>query len=46
VLLLAAGGITCAIGVLVGLPALRLSGLYLALVTLMFAGATTIVLSV
>jgi branched-chain amino acid transport system permease protein len=44
--LLAAGGITCAIGVLVGLPALRLSGLYLALVTLMFAGATTIVLSV
>ena len=32
-------------GVLVGLPALRLSGLYLALITLMFAGATTIVLS-
>jgi len=46
VLLLAAGGITCVIGVLVGLPALRLSGLYLALVTLMFAAATTIVLSV
>ncbi len=46
VLLLLAGGITCAIGVLVGLPALRLSGLYLALITLMFAGATTIVLSV
>jgi branched-chain amino acid transport system permease protein len=45
-LLLCAGGITCAIGVLVGLPALRLSGLYLALVTLMFAGATTVVLSV
>ncbi len=45
-LLLAAGGITCAIGVLVGLPALRLSGLYLALITLMFAGATTIVLAV
>ena len=45
-LLLLAGGITCAIGVLVGLPALRLSGLYLALITLMFAGATTIVLSV
>ena len=37
--------ITCAIGVLVGLPALRLSGLYLALITLMFAGATTVVLS-
>jgi branched-chain amino acid transport system permease protein len=46
VLLLAAGGITCAIGVLVGLPALRLSGLYLALITLMFAGAVTVVLSV
>jgi branched-chain amino acid transport system permease protein len=45
-LLLATGFITCAIGVLVGLPSLRLSGLYLALVTLMFAGATTIVLSV
>ena len=44
-LLLAAGGITCAIGVLVGLPALRLSGLYLALITLMFAGATTVALS-
>ena len=28
------------------MPALRLSGLYLALITLMFAGATTIVLSV
>jgi branched-chain amino acid transport system permease protein len=45
-LLLLAGAITCAIGVLVGLPALRLSGLYLALITLMFAGATTVVLSV
>ena len=45
-LLLLSGAITCAIGVLVGLPALRLSGLYLALITLMFAGATTIVLSV
>ena len=42
-LLLAAGAITCAIGTLVGLPALRLSGLYLALITLMFAGATTVV---
>jgi branched-chain amino acid transport system permease protein len=46
VVLLLAGAITCVIGVLVGLPALRLSGLYLALVTLMFAGATTVVLSV
>ena len=45
-LLLCAGGITMAIGVIVGLPALRLSGLYLALITLMFAGAVTIVLSV
>ena len=45
-LLLATGAITCVIGVLVGLPALRLSGLYLALITLMFAGAVTIVLSV
>jgi branched-chain amino acid transport system permease protein len=44
--LLAAGGITCAIGTLVGLPALRLSGLYLALITLMFAAATTVVLAV
>jgi branched-chain amino acid transport system permease protein len=46
VVLLAAGAITCAIGTLVGLPALRLSGLYLALITLMFAGATTVVLAV
>ena len=46
VVLLIAGVVTCAIGTLVGLPALRLSGLYLALITLMFAGATTIVLSV
>jgi len=45
-LLLATGLITCTIGVLVGLPALRLSGLYLALITLMFAGAVTIVISV
>jgi branched-chain amino acid transport system permease protein len=44
--LLAAGGVTCAIGTLVGLPALRLSGLYLALITLMFAAATTVVLAV
>jgi branched-chain amino acid transport system permease protein len=45
-LLLATGAIVCVIGTLVGLPSLRLSGLYLALITLMFAGATTIVLSV
>jgi branched-chain amino acid transport system permease protein len=46
IVLLLAGGVTMVIGVLVGLPSLRLSGLYLALITLMFAGATTIVLSV
>jgi branched-chain amino acid transport system permease protein len=45
-LLLAAGATTMAVGIIVGLPALRLSGLYLALITLMFAGAVTIVLSV
>jgi len=45
VLLLVTGAITCAIGVLVGLPALRLSGLYLALITLMFAGAVNIILT-
>ena len=44
ILLLVVGVITGVIGVLVGLPALRLSGLYLALITLMFAAATTIVL--
>ena len=46
IVLIAAGAITCAVGTLVGLPALRLSGLYLALITLMFAGATTVVLAV
>jgi branched-chain amino acid transport system permease protein len=45
ILLIVTGLITLAIGTLVGLPSLRLSGLYLALITLMFAGATTIVLS-
>jgi branched-chain amino acid transport system permease protein len=44
VLVLAAGVVTAAIGTLIGLPALRLSGLYLALITLMAAGAITIVL--
>jgi branched-chain amino acid transport system permease protein len=45
-LLVVVGGITMVIGTAVGLPALRLSGLYLALITLMFAGAMTVVLSV
>ncbi|HEY3614610.1 MAG TPA: branched-chain amino acid ABC transporter permease [Gaiellales bacterium] len=45
VLLLVTGAITCAVGVLIGLPALRLSGLYLALITLMAAGAVNVVLT-
>jgi branched-chain amino acid transport system permease protein len=44
-LIFVTGAITCAIGVLIGLPALRLSGLYLALITLMAAGAVNIVLT-
>ena len=43
--LLLAGLVTMALGTLVGLPALRLSGLYLALITLMLAGAITVVLA-
>jgi branched-chain amino acid transport system permease protein len=45
-LLLIAGLVTGAIGTLIGLPALRLSGLYLALITLMAAGAIGVVLRV
>jgi branched-chain amino acid transport system permease protein len=45
VLIVVTGAITCVIGVLIGLPALRLSGLYLALITLMGAGAVSVVLS-
>jgi branched-chain amino acid transport system permease protein len=45
-LLIVVGAVVMAIGLLVGLTAIRLSGLYLALVTLMFAGATVVVLSV
>lgn len=45
IVLLATGVITAAIGVVVGLPALRVSGLYLALITLMLAGAITVVLT-
>ena len=44
VLLLIAGVVTGLLGVLIGLPALRLSGLHLALITLMAAGAITIVM--
>ena len=43
-LLLATGAVTCVVGVVIGLPALRLSGLFLALITLMGAGAITLVL--
>jgi branched-chain amino acid transport system permease protein len=45
VLILVTGAITCVVGVLIGLPALRLSGLYLALITLMAAGAVNVVLT-
>jgi branched-chain amino acid transport system permease protein len=43
--LLLSGLVTMVLGTLVGLPALRLSGLYLALITLMLAGAITVVLT-
>lgn len=45
VVLLAAGVITMAAGTLIGLPALRMRGLYFALITLMLAGAITVVLA-
>jgi branched-chain amino acid transport system permease protein len=45
IVLLIAGLITLMLGTIVGLPALRLSGLYLALITLMLAGAITVVLT-
>jgi branched-chain amino acid transport system permease protein len=45
IVLLASGAITMVMGTLIGLPALRVSGLYLALVTLMLAGAITVVLT-
>ncbi|HEU0040877.1 MAG TPA: branched-chain amino acid ABC transporter permease [Jiangellaceae bacterium] len=45
-LVLSAGVVTGLIGALIGLPALRLSGLYLALITLMAAGAITVVLRI
>jgi branched-chain amino acid transport system permease protein len=44
VLVVIAGVVTGLVGVLIGLPALRLSGLYLALITLMAAGGITVVL--
>ena len=45
IVLLLSGLITMVLGVLIGLPALRVSGLYLALVTLMLAGAITVVIT-
>ena len=45
-LILLAGVITGGLGVIIGLPALRLSGLYLALITLMAAGAIAAVLRI
>ncbi len=46
VIILASAVLTGLLGVIIGLPALRLSGLYLALVTLMAAGAITLLLTV
>ncbi len=46
ILLIVTGVLTGVLGVIIGLPALRLSGLYLALVTLMAAGAITLILVV
>lgn len=45
VVLLLAGLITMVLGTIIGLPALRLSGLDLALITLMLAGAITVVIA-
>jgi branched-chain amino acid transport system permease protein len=45
IVLLITGLITMVLGTIIGLPALRLSGLYLALVTLMLAGAISVVLA-
>ncbi len=44
ILLVITGLLTGLVGVVIGLPALRLSGLYLALITLMAAGALTLLL--
>ena len=43
--LLLSGVLTMVLGTVIGLPALRLSGLYLALITLMLAGTITVVLT-
>jgi branched-chain amino acid transport system permease protein len=45
VVLIEAGVVTMLIGTAIGLPALRMRGLYLALITLMLAGAITVILA-
>jgi branched-chain amino acid transport system permease protein len=45
VVVIEAGLATMLVGIAIGLPALRLRGLYLALITLMFAGAITVILA-
>jgi branched-chain amino acid transport system permease protein len=45
VVVLMTGLVTMLLGTAIGLPALRVSGLYLALITLMLAGAITVVLA-
>ena len=45
VLIVIGGLVAAALGLLIGLPALRVSGLYLALVTLMLAAGTEIILA-
>jgi branched-chain amino acid transport system permease protein len=45
IVVLLSGLITMVLGTVVGLPALRLSGLYLALITLMMAGGITVALA-
>ena len=45
ILMLIAGTVCAIFGLLIGLPALRLSGLYLALVTLMFGAAFSVVIT-
>jgi branched-chain amino acid transport system permease protein len=45
VVVIEAGLVTMGIGTVIGLPALRLRGLYLALITLMLAGAVTVALA-
>jgi branched-chain amino acid transport system permease protein len=45
IVLLISGLVTMILGTLIGLPALRMRGLYLALITLMLAGAITVVLA-